>query len=123
MNCPKTIAGTSLALLLTLGAPIAWGQSAPNNVAEPPVTGSYNTAYSMNDRASQMDQNLSREIKQAWSQGKNATLAMSFQENGEIALGEGKEQQARQYFQAAEHELGTLQPEQSSRTTLLSLIF
>jgi hypothetical protein len=123
MNCPKTIAGTGLALLLTFSAPIAWGQSEPNGVSVFGATGSYNTAYSTNDTASQMDQNLSREIKQAWSQGKNATLAMSFQENGEIALGEGKEQQARQYFQAAEHELGTLQPEHSSRTTLLSLIF
>jgi hypothetical protein len=123
MNCPKTIAGTGLALLLTFSAPIAWGQSEPNSVSVFGATGSYNTAYSTNDTASQMDQNLSREIKQAWSQGKNATLAMSFQENGEIALGEGKEQQARQYFRAAEHELGTLQPEHSSRTTLLSLIF
>jgi hypothetical protein len=123
MNCPKTIAGTGLALLLTFSAPIAWGQSEPNGVSVFGATGSYNTAYSTNDTASQMDQNLSREIKQAWSQGKNATLAMSFQENGEIALGEGKEQQARQYFQAAEHELETLQPEHSSRTTLLSLIF
>ena len=117
MNCLKTIAGSSLALLLTFSAPIAWGQSAPNNVAASGATGSYNTAYSMNDSASQMDQNLSREIKQAWAQGKNATLAMSFQENGEIALGEGKEQQARQYFQAAEHELGTLQPAHSRNTS------
>jgi hypothetical protein len=123
MNCLKTVAGSSVALLLTLSAPIAWGQIVPNNVAEPPVTGSYNTAYSMNDSASQMDQNLSHEIKQAWSEGKNATLAMSFQENGEIALEEGKEQQARQYFQAAERELSTLQPEHSSNTGLLSQIF
>jgi hypothetical protein len=58
-----------------------------------------------------MDQNVSREIKSAWSKGKNATLAMSFRENGEIAMAEGKEKEAKQYFQAAEQELATLQPE------------
>jgi len=117
MNYLKTIAGCSVALLLTLSAPTAWGQSEANHLATSRPAGSYNTAYSMNDSASLMDQNLSREIKQAWSEGKNATLAMSFQENGEIALGEGKEQQARQYFQAAEHELGTLQPEHRTDTS------
>jgi hypothetical protein len=58
-----------------------------------------------------MDQTVSREIKQAWSEGKNATAAMAFQENGEIAMGEGNEKQARQYFQAAEQELERLTPE------------
>jgi hypothetical protein len=29
----------------------------------------------------------------------------------EIAMGEGKEKEARQYFQAAEKEIGTLEPE------------
>jgi hypothetical protein len=108
MNCLKTIAGSGLALMLTFSAAVAWGQSIPKNVAAFGVTGS------THDSASLTDQNLSREIKQAWSEGKNATLAMSFQENGEIAMGEGKEKQARQYFQAAELELGTLQREHTS---------
>ena len=61
-----------------------------------------------------MDENVSRDIKQAWSEGKNATAAMAFQENGEIAMSEGKEREASRYFQAAEQELGTLEPENSS---------
>jgi hypothetical protein len=39
---------------------------------------------------------------------------MSFQENGEIAMNEGKEKEAREYFQAAEQELARLQPEHAS---------
>ena len=98
-------------LVLTFGAPVAWCQSVPKNVV------ACGSAESVRDTASLMDQNVSSEIKQAWSEGKNATLAMSFQENGEIAMGEGKEREARQYFQAAEQDLGTLQPERTSHTS------
>jgi hypothetical protein len=93
------IAGSGLALMLAVSAAPAWSQTVP-------VT-------SVTDSASLMDQNLSREIKQAWSEGKNATAAMAFQENGEIALSEGRNNDAKQYFSAAEHELATLQPHQS----------
>jgi hypothetical protein len=102
MNYLKTSARIGFALMLTFTAPVASGQSLPKNVA---ASGS---AESTRDSASLMDQNVSREIKQAWSEGKNATLAMSFQENGEIATSEGKNKEARQYFQAAEQELRTL---------------
>jgi S-formylglutathione hydrolase FrmB len=111
MNSLKTIAGGGLALMLTFTAPVASGQSVPNNVAASGATGAYDTDWSTHDSVSLMDQNVSREIKQAWSEGKDATGAMAFQENGEIAMGEGKEKQARQYFQAAEQELRTLKPE------------
>jgi hypothetical protein len=109
----KNIAGSGLALILTLSAPVAWGQSAPPaTVAE--SGGAENASWSTQDSASLMDQKVSREIQQAWSEGKNATLAMSFQENGEIEMDEGKEKEARKYFQAAEQELATLQPEHAS---------
>ena len=111
MNSIKTIAGSGLVLVLTFSAPIAWGQSVSKIVA---ASGS---AEFTRDSASLMDQNVSREIKQAWSEGKNATLAMSFQENGEIAMGQGKEREAKEYLQAAERELGTLQPEHTSHTS------
>jgi hypothetical protein len=110
MNCLKTIAGSGLALMLTLIAPAAWCQSGPNTIAASGATGAYHTDWSSQDSASLMDQNVSREIKQAWSEGKDATLAMAFQENAEIAMGEGKQKEAQQYFQAAERELGTLKP-------------
>jgi hypothetical protein len=93
------IASSSLALMLAVSAAPVWSQSLP-------VT-------SVNQSASLMDQNLSREIKQAWSEGKNATAAMAFQENGEIALSEGRNNEAKQYFSTAEHELATLQPDQA----------
>jgi hypothetical protein len=111
MNSIKTIAGCGLVLVLMFSAPSAWGQSESKNMA---TSGS---AVSARQSVSQTDQNVSREIKQAWSEGKNATLAMSFQEHGEIAMGEGKEREATQYFQAAEQELGTLRPEHTSSTS------
>jgi hypothetical protein len=110
MNYLKSSAGIGFALMLTFTAPVASGQ-VPKNVA------ASSSADSTRDSASLMDQNVSREIKQAWSEGKNATLAMSFQENGEIAISEGKDKEARQYFQAAEQELRTLQPEPASYTS------
>jgi hypothetical protein len=111
MNFTKSIAGSSLALMLTFTAPVAWGQSGPQYVRGPAGMVDPSGAGHGHDSASLMDQSVSREIKQAWSEGKNATGAMAFQENGEIAMDEGKEKEARQYFQAAERELGTLEPE------------
>ena len=70
--------------------------------------------WSNSNSVSVMDQNVSRDIKHAWSEGKNASAAMAFQEHGEIAIGEGKEKEAKQYFEAAEKELGTLEPEHAS---------
>jgi hypothetical protein len=111
MNFMKSIAGSSLALMLTFTAPVARGQSLPQNARGPAGVVGVSAAGPGHDSASVMDQNVSREIKQAWSEGKNATGAMAFQENGEIAMDEGKEKEARQYFQAAERELETLKPD------------
>src|SRR5712692_1501641 len=83
MNFMKSIAGSSLALMLTFTAPVAWGQSVPQNVRGPAGVVGASGAGPGHDSASLMDQTVSREIKQAWSEGKNATGAMAFQENGE----------------------------------------
>ncbi|SRR6266446_7420289 len=111
MNFLKSIAGSSWALMLTLTAPVAWGQSVPRNAPGPAGAVVASGAGHGNENASLMDQNVSREIKQAWSEGKNATAAMAFQENGEIAMSEGKEKEAKRYFLASEQELETLTPE------------
>jgi hypothetical protein len=113
MNCLTTFTVSGLALILTLAAPVAWCQPAPANEAMSCVKGTRPAGWFTSDSASVMDQTVSRDIKQAWSEGKNATAAMAFQENGEIAMSEGKERDARQYFQAAESELGTLKPERA----------
>jgi hypothetical protein len=63
-----------------------------------------------------MDQAVSRKIEQAWSEGKDASGAAAFQENGEIALGEGKWQQARQYFEQALANLGAIEAPTGGRT-------
>ena len=114
MNRLKNIVGSGLVLMLALSLPPAWSQTADNNdTHEHSSSGvAYSPASSVSESASVMDQNLSREIKKAWSEGKNATAAMAFQENGEIALSEGKDQEAKQYFSNAEQELATLQPDQ-----------
>ncbi len=111
MNYSKASAGIGLALTLMLSTAVASGQPVSQNLD------ASGTAQSEQGSASQMDQKLYGEIKQAWSEGKNATLAMSYQENGEIAMGEGREKEAKQYFQAAEQDLRTLQPEHASNTS------
>jgi hypothetical protein len=58
-----------------------------------------------------MDQRVSQEIKRAWSEGENAAATMAFQENGEIAMSEGTDREAKRYFSRAERELATLEPE------------
>jgi hypothetical protein len=62
------------------------------------------------ENADTMDMELARQISQAWSEGKDASGALAFQENGEIALSAGHVQQATNDFEAAEQELGRLQP-------------
>jgi hypothetical protein len=105
MKYPKLIVASGAALLFAVSAPIAWGQTRP-------VTGSaieVDDAATTHDSASAMDQHVSHEITQAWSEGKDASGAAAFQENGEIALGEGKQQQARQYFEKALANLGAIE--------------
>jgi hypothetical protein len=115
MNRVKTITGSGLALVLTLSAPLVWGQSVPKEVTPSGGIGEYQAEWTTTpESVSLMDENVSRDIKQAWSEGKNATAAMAFQENGEIAMSEAKEREASRYFQAAETELGTLEPESTS---------
>ena len=59
--------GSGLVLMMLSFAPLAaWGQSEPKNVAD----------WSTQDTASVMDHKVSREIKQAWLDGKNATNQM-----------------------------------------------
>jgi hypothetical protein len=111
MNYLRASAGIGFALTLMFRAAVASGQPVSQNL------GASGTGRSDEDSAFLMDQKLYGEIKQAWSEGKNATLAMSFQENGEIAMGEGKEKEATQYFQTAEQELGKLQPEPVRNTS------
>jgi hypothetical protein len=105
MHCLKTLAGGCLAAILTI-APAVWGQSMPQG--KTPVV-------STSESAGTMDQELAQKISQAWSEGKDASGAAAFQENGEIALSEGNEQEARRYFESAEQELARLHPVQNSR--------
>jgi len=115
MNYLKTIAGSGLTLVLTLSAPLAWGQSVPTDVSPSGVAAEYQAGQTTTpESAALMDENVSRDIKQAWSTGKNATAAMAFQENGEIAMSEGKEREASRFLRAAEQKLGTLEPENTS---------
>lgn len=61
-----------------------------------------------NQSAYMMDQDVSRKIRQAWSQGKDASGAAAFHENGQIALIQGNEQEAKGFFRSALNELNTL---------------
>jgi hypothetical protein len=100
--------------MLTLAARVACCQPALANEAMSCVKETRPAGWFTSDSASVMDHTVSCDIKQAWSERKNATAAIAFQENVEIAMGEGKEKEAKQYFEAAEDELGTLEPEHAS---------
>jgi hypothetical protein len=118
MKYPRNIVTSGAAMLCALSAPVVWGQTRP--VAGSAIgIGSYQTASAMQDRESApaMDQEVSRKISQAWSEDKDASGAEAFQENGEIALREGKEQEAKGYFQAALRELAGLEAGRSSGVT------
>jgi hypothetical protein len=97
------LAGTTLALMLAASPLIAispaWGQMMGQN------TGS---VVSASQSADAMDQQLAYNISRAWSENEDASGAVAFQENGEIALSQGDQQQARHYFEAAEKELAQL---------------
>jgi len=108
VNCLKKLAGSGLVLVLAVSTATAWGQTMPQSTAS---TGS------ATGNVDSMDQDVALKISQAWSEGKDASGAAAFQENGEIALSEGNQQQARRYFEAAERELARLHPIQTSRGT------
>ena len=103
MKYPKLIVTSGAALLFALSAPITWGQTRPvmGSALEAGAAGTQ-------DSASAMDQDVSHKITQAWSEGKDASGAAAFQENGEIALGEGNQQEAKGFFRSARNELNTL---------------
>ncbi len=102
MNYLKTFAAGGMALVLAIFSTAARGQTAPSSAV--------GSTVSATQIANAMDQDLAQKISQAWSEGKDANGAVAFQENGEMALSAGNPQQARQYFEAAEHELTGLQP-------------
>jgi predicted negative regulator of RcsB-dependent stress response len=105
MNRGKKLAGTALALMLAVspmvGAEAAWGQMTNRN------TGS---VVSTQESTDGMDQQLAYDISHAWAENEDASGAVAFQENGEIALSQGDKQRARRNFEAAEKELAHLKP-------------
>jgi hypothetical protein len=103
MKCLKMLAGSSLAVMIAISATGVWAQTAPQNAS---------LTVSSTQSVDTMDQDVAQKISQAWSEGKDASGAVAFQENGEIALSEGNQQRARHYFAAAERELAGLRPVQ-----------
>jgi hypothetical protein len=104
MNLVKKFAGTAVALML-VAAPTfsatAWGQTMQRNAG---------SMVNTTESASDMDMSLAHQISQAWAENKDASGAVAFQENGEIALSSGNEQLARHYFEQAEQNLAQLKP-------------
>lgn len=114
MKCLKIFAGTSLAAMLAVSTAAAWAQTTPQNAT---------LTVSSNQSVDEMDQDVAQKISQAWSEGKDASGAVAFQENGEIALSEGNQQQARHYLEAAEQELARLRPVHPSAQTSASMSY
>jgi hypothetical protein len=112
MDRARIIVGSGLLLIFALSTTYAWSQTAPNDPQGRCDKVAYASPSFGAASASVMDLNLSQNIKRAWSEGKNATAAMAFQENGEIAMSERKDREAKQYFGQAEREFATLQLEE-----------
>jgi CubicO group peptidase (beta-lactamase class C family) len=87
-----------LATSLMSPAAIAWSQAA----SQPGASEAESTG--------RLDMDLAQGISEAWSEGKDASGAVAFEENGEIALSEGDKQRARRDFEAGERELVRLHP-------------
>ena len=75
------------------------------------------STFSATNSTDAMDLDLAQQISQASSEGKDASGAVGFQVKGEIPLSHGNPQQARRYFEAAEHELTVLQPGRRGATS------
>jgi len=114
MKSLKLLAGTSLAAMLAISTTAVWAQTMPQNAS---------LTVSSTRNVDAMDQDLAQKISQAWSEGKDASGAVAFQENGEIALSEGNQQQARHYFEAAERELASLRPVQPTEQSSDSMSY
>jgi hypothetical protein len=91
----KAFVAGSVALMLAISATTARAQ-----------TVSSTTSVTESDDA--VDERLAYQISQAWIGGKDVSDAVEFQVKGENALSQGDPQQARHYFEAAEHELTVL---------------
>jgi hypothetical protein len=96
MKFSKSTMALVLATSLMSPAAVAWSQTA----SQPGAGGAESTGN--------LDVDLSQKIGQAWSEDKDASGAVAFEENGEIALREGNKEEARRDFEAGEHELNGL---------------
>lgn len=113
MKYPVLILTSGAVMLFVLSVPVAWGQNdGPSSTIRANASNAADTRG-----AAAMAQDVARGINQAWSEGKDASGAAAFRENGEIALSEGKEQQAIQYFQQAERELDSIDGPTSAGTS------
>jgi len=101
MNKLTAFAAGSVGLMLASSATVTRGQTAPSLAR---------SAVSASADDHTMDQNLAQQISQAWIRGKDVTDAVTFQVEGENALIRGDPQQARHYFEAAEHKLAVVRP-------------
>jgi hypothetical protein len=91
----------SLVLLLMSSATATLAQTA-SSLEDPTI--------SITESDNAMDLSLARKISQAWIRNQDVSAALNFQIKGETALIQGDPQQARHYFDAAEHELTVLRP-------------
>jgi len=106
----KTLVRTGIALLFAMFMSLGRVQ-ASSLPASPGAVGSGNhqaASVLASTDASAMDKEVGREIAQAWAEHKDASGAAAFLENGEIALSEGRDQEAKEYFRKALDELARI---------------
>lgn len=105
----KTIVRTAIVLLFAIVMSLGEVHASSLPACVTPGCGNYQSASVHNTiSASAMDKEVTRQIDQAWAEHKDASGAAAFQENGEIALSEGRKQEAKEYFRKALDELARI---------------
>ena len=98
----KLIAFVAAVIMPMLVSPVTTARS--QTAHSPP-----GSTVSVSEIDNAMDQNLAEQISRAWIEGKDVSGAVALPVRGENAVIQGNPQRARQYFEAAEHELTVLQ--------------
>lgn len=97
----KSTMALVLATSLAIPASAAWCQMTPEHTQ---------TTVAGPENLEAFDMDVAQKISRAWAEDEDASGAVAFQENAEIVMSEGRTEEARHYFQAAEEELGRLHP-------------
>jgi hypothetical protein len=108
----QQIALIASAIAFFVLAPVAWTQAPPDT--NPALAPTKNPSHPTSGESLEAHaQELTKEINQAKSDGRDTSVASKEQTEGERSMQQGKEQDALRHFQAGERALNTKESPQS----------